>query len=98
MYLGLALTLVFKDAWKRVLAALFMVAGATLISWALFPLALALAGVSEPAGYTERFASFPRPSYGDWAVFDVAFVGISAALAQGLRLMANVNPKSPRDE
>ncbi len=94
MYLRLALTLVFKGAWKRVLAA---------ISWALFPLALGLARVSDPAGYAERFASFPRPSYGDWAVFDVAvfgiaFVGIAAAFVQGLRIRANVSPKGPRDE
>jgi len=98
VYLALALILVFKGAWKGVLAALFMVAGVTAISWAFFPLALGLAGVSDPAGYAGRFASFPRPSYEDWAVFDIAFVGISAALAQGLRLIVNVNPKSPRDE
>ena len=31
------------------------------------------------------------------ATFDVLGVGISAALAQGLRMMANVNPKGPQD-
>ena len=98
VYLGLALILVFKFGWRGVLAAVLMVTGATAVSWALFPLALGLAGVGNLAGYAERFASFPRPSYRDWAVFDVAFVGISAALAQGLRLMAHVNPKGPRDE
>ena len=98
VYLGLALILVFKFRWRGVLAAIFMVAGATAVSWALFPLALGLAGVGDPAGYAERFGDFPRASYRDWAVFDVAFVGLSAALAQGLRLMAHVDPGSPRDE
>ena len=98
VYLGLALILVFKFGWRGVLAAIFMVAGATAVSWVLFPLALGLAGVGDPAGYAERFGGFLRPSYRDWAVFDVAFVGISAALAQGLRLMARVDPGGPRDE
>lgn len=98
VYLGLALILVFKFGWKGVLAAIFMVAGATAISWALFPLALGLAGVGDPAGYAERFANFPWPSYQQWAVFDIIFVSTAAALAQGLRLMAHVNPKAPRDE
>ncbi len=97
VYLGLALILVFKGGWKGVLATLFMVVGATAIIWALFPLSLGLAGVGDPEGYAERFAR-PWPSYSNWAVFDIVFVGGAAALAQGLRLMAHINPKGPRDE
>lgn len=98
VYLALALILVFKGGWKGVLATLCMVVGATAATWALFPLSGGLAGVGDPAGYAERFASFRQPSYSNWAVFDIVFVGGAAALAQGLRLMAHVNPKSPRDE
>lgn len=98
VYLGLALILVFKGAWRGVLAVLFMVTVATAVVWALFPLALGLAGIGYPAGYAERFADFPRPSYWEWSVFDVIFVGGGAALTQGLRLMAHVNPRGPRDE
>jgi hypothetical protein len=99
VYLGLALILVFKGGWKGVLATLCMVVVATAVSWTLFPLSLGLAGVGDPAGYAERFASFRQPSYSNWAVFDIIFVGGAAALAQGLRLMAHVNPSStPRDE
>lgn len=98
VYLGLALILVFKGGWKGVLAAVVMVIGATAVVWALLPLALGLAGLGDPAGYAGRFAGFSRPRYTDYAVFDVVFVGGSAALAQGLRLMARVDPKGRRDE
>jgi hypothetical protein len=54
--------------------------------------------VSDPAGFEERFGDVGRPSYGRWATFDVLGVGISAALAQGLRMMAHVNPRAPQDE
>jgi hypothetical protein len=74
-----------------------MMVGATAIIWALFPLSLGLAGVGDPEGYAERFAR-PWPSYSNWAVFDIVFVAAAAALAQGLRLMAHVNPKGRRDE
>lgn len=97
VYLGLALLLVFKGGWKGVLATLFMMVGATAIIWALFPLSLGLAGVGDPEGYAERFAR-PWPSYSNWAVFDIVFVAVAAAFAQGLRLMAHVNPKGRRDE
>ena len=98
VYLGLALVLVFKGGWKGVLAALAMIVCATVISWALLPFSLGLAGVSDPEAYAERFAEFRKPTYVRWATFDVIFVGGSAALAQGLRLMAHVDPKGRRDE
>ena len=97
-YLALALILVFKGGWRGVLAAIAMILCATAVSWALFPLSLGLAGVSDPAGYAERFEGFRKPTYATWATFDLVFVGGSAALAQGLRMMARVDPKGRRDE
>jgi len=58
--------------------------GATAISWSLFPLSLGLAGVGDQEGYAERFANFSQPSYLEWAVFDVVFVGGGSAVARGL--------------
>ena len=98
VYLVLAVTLVFRGGWRGVLAAVAMSVGATLIEWALLPLAYGWAAVDDPSGYAERFGDVSRPPYSQWAVFDVLGVGISAALAQGLRLMANVDPKGPREE
>ncbi len=94
----LAVVLVFRGGWPGVLAALLMAVGATFIEWVLFPFAYGWAAIDDPAGYAEKFGEIGRPSYGNWATFDVMGVGISAALAQGLRMMANVNPKGPRDE
>jgi hypothetical protein len=94
----LAVILVFRGGWRGVLAALVMILGATFIEWALFPFAYGWAAIDDPAGYAERFGEVGRPSYERWATFDLLGVGISAALAQGLRMLANVNPKAPRDE
>ncbi len=96
--LVLAIILVFRGGWRGVLAATLMAVGATFIEWALFPFAYGWAATGDPAGYAEKFGEVGRPSYESWATFDVIGVGIAAALAQGLRLMANVNPKGPRDE
>ena len=98
VYLALALILVFKGGWRGVLAAIAMTVCATAVSWALFPLALGLAGVGDPAGYAEKFAGFRKPTYARWATFDLIFVSGSAALAQGLRIMAYVDLKGRRDE
>ncbi len=94
----LAVVLVFRGGWPGVLAAVVMTLGATFIEWALFPFAYGWAAIDDPAGYAEKFGEVGRPSYERWATFDVVGVGISAALAQGLRMMANVNPKGPQDE
>ncbi len=94
----LAVILVLRGGWPGVLAAILMTFGATFIEWALFPFAYGWAAIDDPAGYAERFGEVGRPSYERWATFDVLGVGISAALAQGLRMMANVNPKGPQDE
>jgi hypothetical protein len=94
----LAVVLVFRGGWAGVMAAILMAAGATFIEWALFPFAYGWAAIADPQGYAEKFGGAGRPSYEGWAVYDVMGVGISAALAQGLRMMAHVNPKGPPDE
>ena len=97
VFLALGLMLVFQGGWRGVLAALAMVVGATIVEWALFPLAHDWAAISDPAGYEREFGEeIKRPTYAQWATYDILGIGISAALAQGLRLMANVNPRAPR--
>jgi hypothetical protein len=97
VFLVLAVTLVLRGGWHGVLAAVAMVVGATLLEWALFPLAYEWAAISDPAGYEREFGDeVSRPTYGQLATYDIIGVGISAALAQGLRIMAHVNPRAPR--
>jgi hypothetical protein len=97
VFLVLAVTLVLLGGWRGVLAALAMVVGATLVEWALFPLSYEWAAISDPAGYEREFGEeVDRPAYGQFATYDIFGVGISAALAQGLRLMAHINPRAPR--
>jgi hypothetical protein len=98
VFVVLAVVLVFRGGWRGVLAAVAMAFGATLAEWALFPFAYDWAAISDPAGFADKFGAVGRPSYENWAAFDVTGVGLSAALAQGLRLAASVNPKGPRDE
>ena len=97
-FVVLAVVLVFRGGWAGVLAAILMVVGATFVEWALFPFAFTWAAIEDPAGYAEKFGEIGRPSYEGWATFDVLGVGISAALAQGLRMVLSFNPKGPRDE
>jgi hypothetical protein len=98
VFVVLAVVLVFRGGWSGVLAGVAMTVAATFLEWALFPFAYGWAAISDPSGYAEEFGEIGRPSYGHWATFDVIGVGISAALAQGLRIMANVNPKGTQDE
>ncbi|MGF1472161.1 MAG: hypothetical protein ACFB50_10525 [Rubrobacteraceae bacterium] len=99
VFVVLAVILVFKGGWKGVLAAIVMVLAATTIEWILFPLAFGWAATSDPSGYADRFGSVGRPPYSEWpAIYDVLAVGISAALTQGLKMMAHVNPTGPQDE
>jgi hypothetical protein len=99
VFLALALLLVFRGGWRGVLAALAMVLGATLVEWALWPFAYEWAAIPDPSGYEQRFGErVGRPTYGQVANFDVMGIGISAALAQGLRMMAHVNPRGSPDE
>ena len=97
VFVTLAVVLVFRGGWPGVLAALLMAVGATFIEWALFPFAYTWAAIEDPSGYAEKFGEIGRPSYRSWSTFDVIGVGISAALAQGLRMVVSLNPKGPRD-
>jgi hypothetical protein len=84
VYIALGILLAFRGGWPGVLAAIFMATAATSAEWA---------AVDDPAGYAEKFGSVERPSYIDWTTYDILGVGISAALAQGLRMMAHANPR-----
>ena len=92
VYIAFGVLLAFRGGWPGVLAAIAMAAAATSAEWALYPFAFTWAAVDDPAGYADRFGSVGRPSYVDWTTYDILGVGISSALAQGLRMMANVNP------
>jgi hypothetical protein len=92
VYIALGVLLAFRGGWPGVLAAIVMATAATSAEWALYPFAYAWAAVDDPAGYAEKFGSVGRPSYVAWTTFDILGVGISAALAQGLRMMTHVNP------
>ena len=97
VFVVLAVILVFRGGWRGVLAAIAMVVGATLLEWALFPVAHEWAAISDLAGYDREFGEeVSRPTYGRWATYDILGVGFAAALAQGLRLMAHANPRAPR--
>lgn len=96
---ALALVLVFKGGWKGVFAAIAMTAVATTIEWALFPFAYEFA-LAQPPPQQDIPDGAIRPSYGVWAMEDIIGIGICAALAQGLRMMAHVDPEATpeRDE
>ena len=93
VFVALGVLLAFRGGWPGVLAAIVMATAAASAEWALYPFAYAWAAVDDPAGYAEKFGSIGRPSYVDWTTFDVLGVGISAALAQGLRMMAHATPR-----
>ena len=68
--------------------------GATVLEWALFPLSFEWAAVSDPAGYEREFGEgASRPTYLQWATYDVLGVGISAAFVQGLRVILRAQPQ-----
>jgi Na+/proline symporter len=94
----LGVLLVFRGNWRGVVAAIVMVVASTLIEWALFPLAFDLAAVGDPAGYAQEYGDVGRPPYSAIALYDIVGVGFSAAFAQGLRMMAHVNPEGSPDE
>ena len=99
VFIVLAAILVFRGGWLGVAAALVMTVAATLVEWALFPFAFEFAAIEDPAGYEKEYGEgVARPTYGAWALFDIVSVGIAAALTQGLRLMAHVDPRRTPDE
>jgi hypothetical protein len=50
-----------------------------------------------PAGYAEQMGGVNRPTYIQWATFDILEVGITAAFAQGLRIIATADPRNKDD-
>lgn len=99
VYLVLAVTLVLRGEWWGVLAAIAMVVCATALEWALFPAAFQWASIADPSGYEKEYGdAVSRPSYGRWALVDIIGIGIAAALTQGLRMMAHVDPRRTPDE
>jgi hypothetical protein len=94
VYVALGVLLAFRGGWKGVLAAIAMALVATTAEWVLYPFSYGLAAFDDPAGYADKFGGVRRPSYASWgAIYDILGVGISAALAQGLRTMAYVDPR-----
>jgi hypothetical protein len=93
VYVALGVLLAFRGGWPGVLAAILMAIAATSLEWALYPFAFAWAAIDDPAGYADKFGNVERPPYAYWTTYDILGVGISAALAQGLRMMAHVNPR-----
>ena len=93
VYVALGVLLAFRGGWPGVLAAILMALAAASLEWVLFPYAYGWATIEDPAGYAERFGGVNRPPYSFWVTYDVLGVGISAALAQGLRTMAHANPR-----
>jgi hypothetical protein len=93
VYVALGVLLAFRGGWPGVLAAIIMAIAATSIEWALLPFSFAWAAIEDPAGYADKFGTVERPPYTYWTTYDILGVGISAALAQGLRTVAHVNPR-----
>ncbi len=98
VFVALGVLLAFRGGWWGVAAAIVMATAATSLEWALFPYSYAWATLDDPAGYADKFGGVRRPTYATWTTYDILGVGISAALAQGLRTMAHVDPRSFRDE
>ena len=99
VFITLAVILVFRGGWLGVGAAIVMTVIATLVEWSIFPFAFEFAAIEDPAGYKEMYsAGVTRPTYGAFALFDILGIGIAAALTQGLRLMAHVDPRRTPDE
>ena len=87
---------VFRDLpslLTGVAAAVLMALAATSAEWALFPLSYGWAAIGNEAAYADQFGGVSRPPYTAWIGYDLFAVAISSALAQGLRVMANANPR-----
>lgn len=75
-----------------------MVVVGAAIECAPFPFSADWAATVDPSGYGERFGEIQRRSYLRFAIFGILGIGIVAVLTQGLRMIAHVNPRGPRDE
>ena len=94
VYVALGVLLAFRGGWRGGLAAIVMATLATSVEWVLYPFSYAWAAFDDPAGYADKFGGVRRPPYAaGGGIYDVLGVGIAAALAQGLRTMAHVDPR-----
>ena len=93
VYVALGVLLAFRGGWPGVAAAVVMALAATSAEWVLFPLSYGWAALGEEAAYAREFGDVARPPYTAWISYDLFAVGIASALAQGLRIMAHVNPR-----
>jgi hypothetical protein len=93
VYVALGIMLAFRGGWPGVAAAVVMALAATSAEWALFPVSYAWAALGEEAAYAKELGDVSRPPYTAWISYDLFAVAISSALAQGLRMMARVNPR-----
>jgi len=66
---------------------------ATSVEWALYPATYGWAALGEEGAYAREFGAVARPPYTAWIAYDLFAVAIASALAQGLRMMAGVNPR-----
>ena len=94
VFVALGVLLAFRGGWRGVVMAIVMATAATSLEWLLFPYSYAWATLEDPAGYADRFGGVRRPTYALWTTYDILGVGISAALAQGLRTMAHADPRA----
>ncbi len=93
VYVALGVLLAFRGGWPGVAAAVVMALAATSAEWALFPFSYGWAALGEEAAYAREFGNIARPPYTAWITYDLFAVAIASALAQGLRMMAHVNPR-----
>src|ERR671916_337002 len=93
VYVALGILLAFRGGWPGVAAAVVMALAATSAEWALFPLSYGWAALGNEDAYAREFGEVARPPYVAWISYDLFAVAISSALAQGLRMMAGVNPR-----
>lgn len=98
VFISFGILLAFRGGWWGVGAGIAMAVGATLIEWALFPLAYDLAVAQADSVPRSAPNSVARPSYLTWSLEDIFAVGLCAALAQGLRLFSGLSPRARPDE
>ena len=92
VYVALGVLLAFRGGWPGVLAAIVMATAATPRSGRSFP-SPTRGPPSKTPQATQRSSAASGVPLTFWTTYDILGVGISAALAQGLRMMAHVNPR-----
>jgi hypothetical protein len=97
VYVALGILLAFRGGWPGVAAAVVMALAATSAEWVLFPISYGWAALGDEGAYAREFGDVGRPPYTAWIAYDLFAVAISSALAQGLRMMAHVNPRGMGD-